>query len=80
MCAGIRPLQTCIVVKISAKRQGMDFISLHNICAVQWEDIMSTLRVFSTPGDIMSTLGEYHDKCGEGHWQNNEICMETPVY
>ena len=31
----------------------------------------------STMGDIMSTLGAvqhtggYHDKCGEGHWENN---------
>ena len=27
-------------------------------------DIMSTLGVFSTPGDIMSTLKRHHDKCG----------------
>ena len=28
-------------------------------------DLMSTVGVFSTPGGIMSTLGTYHDKCGE---------------
>ena len=38
---------------------------------------MSTLGVFSTLGDIMSTPGGYQ---GEGHWENNWICMETPVY
>ena len=27
-------------------------------------DTMSTLGVFSTPGDIMSTPGAYHDECG----------------
>ena len=26
-------------------------------CSVHWGDIMSTPR--------------YHDKCGEGHWENN---------
>ena len=33
-------------------------------CAVQRE-------MFSTPGGIVNTVGEYHDKCGEGHWENN---------
>ena len=27
-------------------------------------DIMSTVEVFSTMGDIMSTIGERHDACG----------------
>ena len=40
---------------------------------VQWVDIMSILGVFSWLGDIMNTLGEYHDKCGG-------IRMETSVY
>ena len=35
--------------------------------------IMSTLGMFSTPGDIMINVGE-------GHWENNRICMETSVY
>ena len=32
---------------------------------------MSTLGVFSTPGDIRSTQEGYHDKCGEGNWENH---------
>ena len=36
-------------------------------CSVHWEDIMST------PGDIMMNVGE-------GHWENNWICMESSVY
>ena len=34
-------------------------------------DIMSTLEVVQYTGGIMSTLEGYHDKCGEGHWENN---------
>ena len=30
--------------------------------------------------DIMSTLGDIMINVGEGHWENNWICMETPVY
>ena len=50
--------------------------TLYNVCAVPW-GVLSTVGVFSTVGDIMSTVGEYleyrggvqyrggyHDKCG----------------
>ena len=57
-------------------------ITLHNVstprgvqynggCSVHQGNIMTTV------GDIMSTLGEYehtggyHDKCQEGHWEDN---------
>ena len=32
---------------------------------------MSTLGVFSTLGDIMSTPGDIMINVGEGHWENN---------
>ena len=41
--------------------------SVHWGCPVHWRDNMST------PGDIMINVGE-------GHWENNWICLETPVY
>ena len=41
-------------------------------CAIQ-QDAQYT-------GDIMSTLGGIMINVGEGHWENNRICMETPVY
>ena len=31
-------------------------------------------------GDIMSMLGDIMINVGEGHWENNCICMETPVH
>ena len=37
-------------------------------CSVHRGDIMSTLGVFSTLGDILRTPGGY---VGEGHWENN---------
>ena len=56
-------------------------------CAVQgrwsvhWGDIMSTVGdIMSTLGDIKSTPGDIMINVGEGHWENNLICMETPVY
>ena len=48
--------------------------------------IMGTLGVFSTLRDIMSTLGEYHDKCGErslGKQLNlygNQCTEHPPLY
>ena len=38
-------------------------------------DTVSTLGVFSTPGDIVSTPGAYHDKCGEYHVYTTHTCF-----
>ena len=57
---------------VCAVQQGM-FIT-PGVSWVQSGDIMSTL------GDIMSTPGDIMINVGEGHWENNWICMETPVY
>ena len=81
---------------------GESILTLHNVCAVyrgggggaaQWgmfstpEDIMSTVGIswvhwgYSVRwGNIMSTPGDIMINVGEGHWENNWICMETPVY
>ena len=47
--------------------------------SVHWGNIMSTLGDVQYTG-VFSTLGSYHDKCGEGHCENNWIGVETPVY
>ena len=60
--------------------------TLGDIMSTHWEDIMSTLEegLFSAPGDIMSTPGRYHDKCGGrllGNQLNlygNPIVLNTP--
>ena len=59
-------------------------ITLYNVCAVPW-GAFSTVGVFSTVGDIMSTMGRYleycggvqyrggyHDKCG-GYLENRGV-------
>ena len=60
-------------------------------CSAHWGYIMSTVGiswvhwgVFSTLENIMSITGEYHDKCGEGHWKTIESvwkpqCTENPL-
>ena len=52
---------------------------VHRGCSVHWGDIMSTLGVFSTVGDTMSTpggaqyTGGYHDEC-RGYHEYSEEC------
>ena len=38
-------------------------IALYNVCAVPW-GVLSTVGVFSTVGDIMSTVGGYKISVG----------------
>ena len=52
-----------------AVQQGM-FSTPGNIMSTVG-DIMSTLGGVQYSGDIMSTPWGYHDKWGEGHWENN---------
>ena len=47
--------------------------AVYGFCAVQRGISWVHWRVFSTPGDIMINMGE-------DHWENNGICMDTPVY
>ena len=63
-------------------------------CAVQRGMFSTSGGYHENNGDIMSTLGgvqyiggisRVHRgnimiNVGEGHWENNCICMETPVY
>ena len=41
---------------LSYKKESL--ITLYNVCAVPW-GVLSTVGVFSTVGDIMSTVGGY---------------------
>ena len=53
--------KTCLVdVTLSVK----SLITLYNVCAVHWGDIMSTAGVFSTLGGTMTSVGGYHEYSG----------------
>ena len=65
----ILPLLFNICISQHACQYPQEAITLHNVCAVH-RGVCSTMGMFSTLGDIMSTVGgvQYtrgcHDKCG----------------
>ena len=73
--------------------QILTFNTLHNVCAVQ-QGVCCIPKNFQYTGEgyheytgggvpytgRISRVHWYHDKCGEGYWEKNWICMETSVY
>ena len=53
--------------------------TLHNVCAVH-RGVCSTTGNFSTLGDIMSTVGGYHYKCGGRSLRKQLNLYGTSVY
>ena len=65
------------------------YVQYTGVCAVQRGMFSTQGEYHEYSGGIMSTLGGvqytggYHDVGEghpEGHWENNRICMETPLY